>query len=274
MQERREFLEHLPPDTHEYRYFGIPSLLDAQRKECDRFLHSNSSSFVIINDITAYELDAHEEEIPGRIDFSPCLQLLVLKMVSLPHEEAAAVFDGLVRDKAKQMMIHRILSIRRTTRTKTPSRQKQADCSYAPRQLPPGRSTQWPTVAVEVAFSEIYEKVKKDIAWWLNSSEGKVLRAISIDIKRPSGNIYITLWKRGTATERYPNPNPEAIQEIQIHRGKDGKPPTLTGGELKLTFQQMMLRDPGQGEADFVFTREELLDDLAKAVWYGLDNMV
>ncbi|PGH22954.1 hypothetical protein AJ80_03003 [Polytolypa hystricis UAMH7299] len=220
MQARHEFLEHLHPDTQEYKYLGFSSLLEAVSKEYDRFIVRSCSPYVIITDIGPDEVDDHEESIPGRADYSPSLQLLILSMVSLPHEEAAGVFDRLVGTKATQMMIHRILSIRGRTHTKTSEREKQADCSYGPRHLPPGGSTQWPTLALEVAFPESREKVKKDVAWWLNRSAGDVLRAISIDIKRPSGNIYTTLWKRGMATNQCPNPDPEALQEIKIYRAK------------------------------------------------------
>ncbi|PGH11024.1 hypothetical protein AJ80_07300 [Polytolypa hystricis UAMH7299] len=273
MQARREFLAHLPPDTHEYRYHGFSLLKEATNKEYNQFLEHDDSSgspYIIFTNISPEEV-THNEDFPGRVDYSPPLQILILTMVSLPHEEGARLFDQIVGDKAVEMKVRRLLSFRGATRSKTPDRNKQADSSYGPRQLPPGRSPEWPTVAVEVGFSEMREKLKSDAAYWLNRSSGDVLTVITIDIKR-SGNICIILWKRPVVTNQYPNPEPEAIQEIKIYRGKGGQAANLRGDELRIPFRHMMLRDPGPGEEDFVITRDELLHDLADAIWWGIDH--
>lgn len=83
---------------------------------------------------------------------------------------------------------------------------------------------------------------------------------------RPSDKIYIALWKRG------PSPGLEVVQEIEIYRDEDGKAENLTGDDLRITIQQMMLRDPGPGEGGFIFTRDELLHGLAEGVWWGIDH--
>lgn len=114
--------------------------------------------------------------------------------------------------------------------------------------------------------------MKSDAAYWLNRSSGDALTVVTIDIKR-SGDIYITQWRRPAVTNQRPDPEPEeAVEEIKIFRGKSGQAARITGGELRIRFQHMMLRDPGPGEGDFVFTRDELLDDLAEAIWWGLDH--
>ncbi|KAK2807835.1 hypothetical protein FQN50_005224 [Emmonsiellopsis sp. PD_5] len=271
MQARHEFLAHLPPDTPEYKYAGISSMREATAKESHRFLHQDSTSpYIIFTAISPQEVTDNDENFPGRTDYSRPLQILILSMPSLPHEEAAGLFDRILDRKAVEMKVHRLLSFRRATDSKTSNRNKEADCSYAPRELPAGRSDKWPTVAVEVGYSETREKLKSDAAFWLNGSSGDVLTAITIDIKR-SGNIYIIRWKR-PAVVGNPNPEPEVVQEIKICRGKGGQAANLTGDELRIPFQHMMLRDPGPGEGDFVITRDELLHDLADAIWYGMDH--
>ncbi|OJD21487.1 hypothetical protein ACJ73_07169 [Blastomyces percursus] len=273
MQARHEFLAHLPPDTHEYKYHGFSSLKEVTNKEYNQFLeHDNRSPYIIFTNISPEEFVIHNEDFPGRVDYSPPLQVLILTMVCLPHEEAASLFDQIVGEKAVKMKIRRLLSFRAATRSKTPDRNKQADRSYGPRELPPGRSAEWPTVAVEVGFSETREKLKSDAAYWLNQSSGDVLTMITIDIKRGSGNIYIILWKRPVVTNEYPNPEPEVDQKIKIYRGKGSQAANLTGDELRIPFRHMMLRDPRPGEGDFVITRDELLHDLADGIWWGIDH--
>lgn len=264
-EERREFLAGLPPDTREYRYSGFQRLEEALRQD-DR-------PFVIVTNISKEAVDEYQHKFPGKIDYSPVLQVLVLKMASYPHEHAADAFGVFVGVKARDMSISRTLGLRGATRTDTPNRNKAADRSWAPRPLPAGRSDQWPTVALEVAWSESREKVKRDLGWWLHQSAGDVLLGISIDIKRTTGNIYVTSWERGAIpTRHHPNPDPRIVQEIKIYRGQNGQPPCLTGDDLVIPFHKMMLRSPGQGEGDFVFTKEELLE-LAEGVWHAMGNI-
>ncbi|KLJ05481.1 hypothetical protein EMPG_11060 [Blastomyces silverae] len=273
MQDHHRFLKHLPPQTRKYKYSGFQHLEEAVSEEYRRFLDENRSPFVIFTDFPPNEIKNHEERFPGKVDYSPPLQILLLNIPSLPHEEAAEAFGYRLASKAEEMGILDILSLRGGTRTRTPAREKQADRSWAPRELPPGRSTQWPTVALEVAFSESRERVKRDMAWWLRESAGDVCMAVSIDIKRQSGNIYVTSWAQGRMPARqHPRPAPKRIQEIVISRGQDGQPPNLTGDDLIIPFHQVMLRHPCSGETDFVFTKEDLLK-VAQSVWHAIDNI-
>ncbi|OJD15377.1 hypothetical protein AJ78_04347 [Emergomyces pasteurianus Ep9510] len=268
MQERHQFLEHLPPHTKVYKYSGFQHLEAAVSEEYKRFIHENKSPCVVFTDISQNEIEIHEEILPGRIDYSPTLQTLILYIPSLPHEEAAEAFGCRIAIQAEEMGILDALSLRGATRTKTTDRRKQADRSWAPFDIP-GRSTQWPTVALEVAFAESRERVKQDMAWWLHQSAGDVRMAISIDIKRQSGNIYVTSWERGI---QHPYPEINPIQEIKISRGKDGKPPTLTGNDLVIPFRQMMLRPPTHNAKDFIFTKGELLR-IGRVIWRAMAHM-
>ena len=60
------------------------------------------------------------------------------------------------------------------------------------------------------------------------------------------------------------------INNKNIYRGEGGQAANLTnltGDELRIPFRHMMLHDPGPGKGDFVITRDELLHDLADAIW-------
>ncbi|PGH27588.1 hypothetical protein AJ80_00830 [Polytolypa hystricis UAMH7299] len=258
-EHRRRFLEdlHLPPDTSEYA--GLQCLEEAMDQAYRRFTEDLQSPFVIFANLPPDEFEKHGENFPGRVDYSATLQLLILTMVSLPHEVAASDVDNRMYDKAKNIGIRRTLTFRRCTCTGN-DRKKQADCSWMPRHRPPGRTAQWPSVALEVAYSESRDKVKKDMEYWLNQSDD-VQMAISFEIKRRNGNIFITAWK--------------PIQEIKICRAKVGQRPYVTGdNNLIIPFPYIMLRNPNsdQGEHDLVFTRKDLLE-IADDVWDAMDNM-
>ncbi|KAK2796325.1 hypothetical protein FQN51_009415 [Onygenales sp. PD_10] len=274
---RRRFLEHLhlPPDVSEYEYSGLDHLTEMTERAYDHFVANNTQSpFVIFTNFPPEEFEQYKDNFKDAVDYSPHLQLLILTMVSSPREAASRVFDGLVRDKARENGVRRKLSPRGSTRTETPDRQKQADGSWIPHELPPGRTRQWPSVALEVGYSESREKLKRDMEFWLNTSND-VQMTLSIDIRRPSGNIFFTTWKRGILIppRTSSNPEPQAMQEIKIERGRAGQQQlNITGGNsLVIPFQSIMLRQPGQGEGDFVFTREDLLE-VAGEVWLAMDS--
>lgn len=263
---RRKFLEHLPPDTHEYTYPGAQGLEEIVSKEYNRFINHNRSPFVVFTDVPPDEVE-DREDFPGRVNYSASLQILILYMLSLPHKRCVEDFGIRLAMKAYSMGLYDDIVFRGATRTKTDDRAKQADRSWGP--CSPDPNALWPTVALEVAFSEPRNRVKTDMAIWLNQSNGEVRMAISIDIERGSGIIYITSWERGTPTEQTPQPDPEEVQEIKIYPPQNFQQEHLSGDDLVIPFKQVMLRDPGNGESDFTFTEDELLG-LGRKVWQAM----
>ncbi|EEH10801.1 predicted protein [Histoplasma capsulatum G186AR] len=80
---------------------------------------------------------------------------------------ATEVFGYRIAAKADEMGIFDALAFKGGTRVKSPGREKQSGRSWASQDLPPRRSYQWPTVALEVAFSESRERVKQDVRMML-----------------------------------------------------------------------------------------------------------
>lgn len=151
----------------------------------------------------------------------------------------------------------------------TQDRRKEPDGSWGPRQRYSETNIKWPTVVLEVAFSEPKDKVKGDAWWWLYQSNTAVLKVITIDIKRPSGDVYVTLWERGAAQSRqHPRPEAKAVSTLDIFRGQYGNPARLEGTDIAVPFKDMLLRDPdtSHGEDDFIFSQAELLE-IAEDIW-------
>ncbi|KAK2756088.1 hypothetical protein FQN54_005495 [Arachnomyces sp. PD_36] len=272
MQEKKrvEVPIHLPPGTSEYKYSGFEDMEKAVSEAYDRFINHNQSPLVLFTAVPPEEVEQNPDNFPGKLDYYPTLHILVLSIPSFPHEVAAGVFEQLMTLKAIERGVRRSLSPRGSTTAKTPSRQKDPDKSWSPypSSLPPGRSLDWPTVALEVAFSESSGQLKQDMGWWLNASNGDVFSTISIDIKRQSGDIYISTWEQGgIPTRQHPNPEPRARQNIAVYRGGNGQDPTvMMDGDLRIPFHELLLRNPGQGESDFTFTREDILE-IATGTW-------
>ncbi|KAJ5980112.1 hypothetical protein N7481_007410 [Penicillium waksmanii] len=272
------FLAHLPSDTPVYRYAEncIMESLFTQDSIEDRF--------VVLKNFPSETLTERDEQLPGRCDYSPSLQILIITMPSRPHEEAASSFDILIAALAKEMKVYRRLANCGSTLVETPDRSKQADRSWQPTRS----QSKFPTVALEVGFSETTAKLERDIAWWINTSKGNIRMGLTIDIKR-SGSIEIKSWTPAfmpvpshvyitahgrPVVERHISdpPPPRMTQRIFITRGRDGCNPTIEGGDLIIPFHALMLEQAGDGEHDFVLTTELLLQDLAERVWAAIDK--
>lgn len=271
------FLAHLPPGTPVYCYnqqCTMESLLPP---------YSVEDSFVVLKHFPGI-LDEHEERLPGRCDHSPSLQILIITMPGQPHEEAASSFEAMITTLAQKMKVNRRIAKCGATLVDTPERSKQADRSWKPAR----QGREFPTVTLEVGFSETTLKLERDIAWWINGSDGEVRMGITIDIKRGSHSIELKSWTPafepsprniyttagGRQIKRSINnlPSPQITQRILITRGRNGSSPTIEGEPLIIPFQTLLLNEPGEGEGDFVFTAEMLLRDLAEPVWDAIDD--
>jgi hypothetical protein len=273
------FLAHLPPDTPVYCYD------DQNGLEVLPTSNAISDSFVVVKNLPLTAFDAYDEVLPGRSDYSAALQILILKMPSQPHEEAACSFEAEIVNLAKQMQVSRRLSKCGATRVDIPDRKKQADRSYKPA----GQGRKWPTVAVEVGYLDPGAKLLKDITWWINGSRGEVKQGITIDIKKGSGNIEILSWVpafpllptevkvsskgRNLFTKSIDQlPLPRNDQKIVIKRGKNGSKHLVQGKGLTIPFAVMFLKEPGEKEHDFVLSNDVLLEDMAELIWKAMDD--
>ncbi|KAF3893759.1 hypothetical protein GTR04_3729 [Trichophyton interdigitale] len=256
--------------TSEYRYPGVDGAKTICGREYDRFLagHKNNP-YTIFTHVSESDFVELDRACFRRLDYNTSFRKLAITTPTAPHEEAGTRFSALVGMKAQEMGVWRLLSSRGSTTMETQDRRKEPDGSWGPRQRYSETNIKWPTVVLEVAFSEPKDKVKGDAWWWLYQSNTAVLKAITIDIKRPSGDVYVTLWERGAAQSRqHPRPEAKAVSTLDIFRGQHGNPARLEGTDIAVPFKDMLLRDPdtSHGEADFIFSQAELLE-IAEDVW-------
>lgn len=272
-------LAHLPSGTPVYYYnqqCAMGSLLPP---------YSVEDSFIVLKHFPAEILAEYGEQLPGRCDYLPLLQTLIITIPSQPHEEAACSFGAMIAMLAQEMNVNRRIAKCGATLVDTPERNKQADRSWKPAR----QGREFPTVALEVGFSETTLKLERDIGWWINGSKGEVGMGITIDIKRGSHsieikswtpafepslrNVYVTAGGRRVIDRHIENPPPPRMtRKILITRGRDGSSPTIKGGPLTIPFHTLLLDEPGEGEGDFVFTTEMLLHDLAEPIWDAIDD--
>jgi hypothetical protein len=274
------FLAHLPSDTPVYCYneqYALDTLFPP---------HPLLEDFiVVIKNFPLTKFDELEERLLGRIEYSTTLEIIIITMPGQPHEEAVFGFAGLLAVLAHDMRVNRKIAKMGSTRIDLPDRKKQADCSWAPA----FQGRQFPTVALEAGYSETAAKLKSDMERWIQDSRGQVKMGITIDIKRGSDNIEIKSWVPAplqpplkvsiTASQRQvvdrrvkQRPTLQVTQTILIKRVANGNH-HVEGGNFIIPFETLMLAEPGEGEGDFVFTTEVLLDELAELVWAAIDQI-
>ncbi|KAJ5286500.1 hypothetical protein N7524_001806 [Penicillium chrysogenum] len=122
-----------------------------------------------------------------------------------------------------------------------------------------GRSNDWPSVVLEVAFSESRDKLQSDITYWLRASGGDVKMVITLQINQYSLNITIEDW--GTQGDNSVN---HLYQTVQISR--KGSEITTTGSCLVIEFEKLFLRPPIEPRERNIQIGDGELQSLAKKV--------
>lgn len=98
---------------------------------------------------------------------------------------------------------------------------KEPDQAFHLESTPHSRSQQFPTVVLEVAYSESTSKLERDLALWLEGTNGDVKMAIGASVNPRSKTITIEGWElkpRPTMANLRPRMEPTPTQKMQIIR--------------------------------------------------------
>ena len=136
---------------------------------------------------------------------------------------------------------------------------KRADRSWRLFSQVGDRSTKWPALVVEVAWSEPRTKLANDVKFWLTQSNGEVKVALTLTVQ-PRGRIILEKWKVIGADQ-----TPTSCQKIEIVRKPAPKCEKITGS-LKVPFEDLYGRPKQPNETDFVMTTGAM-ERLAMFVW-------
>lgn len=273
---REEFLEQLPPGTHEYSYRGTEDMVELIEQAIRN--ENNRSQYMIFSNVPG---EVFNRETPDGRPISKqikCyhrrLKILTIKMPSEPQERAASSVETLLAFKVAAMGLRRqLLSLRQPT-VHGSQRSKQPDSSFRPRDLPTRRTDHWPSVVVEFGYSESGKKVDEDNKWWLNESQGGVRLAISIKIHRGQHRkIDVQRWELGPidGTRRIAGrTGPKVVERVGI-TARQGAGNQLSfdvnGAPMTVPFQHVFLRPPSNpAEGDITFTTADF-QEIAESAW-------
>jgi len=213
-----------------------------------------------------------------RYEWHGDLELLIVKAVTIAHETAAAEFAYVINGATFTMglpPIERQLTGAGKCRAPGGSPSKEPDWSMTNANVRGLTPDDFPTIVIEVGYSESLQKLRNDARLWFSMSNNDVQIVILIAVRRPQNQIIFEKWTVGPIAagqrtmRRTPPQLPRAEQAITITRTPT--PPhtcAITSGTAPLTleFNRLFLRPPVGGEHDVVYTAA-ILVEIAEAIF-------
>ncbi|KAL4911801.1 hypothetical protein BDW62DRAFT_196196 [Aspergillus aurantiobrunneus] len=206
-------------------------------------------------------LEAEDAPFSRWCAYDRTLELLLINMVkSKAHENAAGLFDNVFHEALITVGMERSLeTIGAATHFATIGG-KEPDRAWQPTRLPQDRSDKWPTIVLEVAYSETKSKLQSDVRYWLRAPEGEVKTVLTLRIAQNEPRIVIERW------ESTGNGHGRRQQQVVITRIRSNKV-TITGAPLVLEFERLFLRASTIPREQNIKIDHEKLEFLATRVW-------
>ncbi|EEP82648.1 predicted protein [Uncinocarpus reesii 1704] len=263
--EVRQMIEALPPGSSEYDAEGLDAedveeLLQRHLSIAPAIEHidsvgkqHNMDQYVVFKNMApdAIRNFSNKKHLGHIKDFTD--HCLIIVMPSREHEVAASIFQRFVFLKLDEMRPDFSLNLKPcgTAEVQGATRGKGPDVSYLPRTLPAARSDKWPSLVLEVGYSESATKLRNDASWWLTESQGEVRVVATLTIFR-NHRVHLEVWKLREGAHPHPIKTQEAIVTKSAHGYS-------ASAALVIHFPELFLRDPtDNGERDIVFNREDL----------------
>ncbi|KAJ5812513.1 hypothetical protein N7474_008814 [Penicillium riverlandense] len=262
------FEEVLPSTTPRYEYEGIQGFLHILEQEQERYEREGSFNPYIIFAIDEHSflecfVDSEEDLLTKSWEtYDHSSHNILIKMETANHAVAAGAFDSIFSTWARRVRDNPLACTARTA-VRGHTRTKRADSSWTPVFLPAGRSPKWPTLVLEVAWSERRPKLERDIDFWLRESNGDVKVVLSITV-HPCGIISIEKWDL-SPTSSGNGTAPRPTQKIEIVRKPTPNCPRVKG-QIQLQFQDIFLRDKEGTDIDFIISHSDM-EEIASQVW-------
>ena len=116
----------------------------------------------------------------------------------------------------------------------------------------------WPSVMLEVGYSEALDFLRLDAKWWLINSAGKTRFVMILQLMTDPFAIHIECWAMATSDDRQTIKTPTLIPTcIQLFDIKTEGTVTSASPELRIPYC-CIFDEPNENAVDVVFTNAEL----------------
>jgi hypothetical protein len=257
----------LPSDTPKYEFRGIQDCLQILERRYNQYEEymgiMNPYIIFIIDDRSFLDCFDNGEERLLRTSwklYEPSTNHLFIEMpVSTIHEAATGAFEALFIAWAGNDLNHPLVATRAANFRGSSNKNKHPDSGWRPAYSAGGRATDWPTIAVEVAWAERRVQVEEDVKFWLTESNDQVNVAVTVTVHR-RGKISVEEW-RSRGQNRAPVPR----QKIEIVRHPAPKCSRVSGS-FRVPYEKIYTRKKPKNGSDFVLGPQEM-ESIAFRVW-------
>jgi Uma2 family endonuclease len=273
--DRDDALGGLPAKTPNFEYQGLSECLDIIENQ---FSRDPTSPDFISDRLIIYNVHPHEfQNLAAQLkntsakfssyDFRH--YILTLKMASPMHGEAASEFANLVNSWRDSMQMRRDLPSGVSVKVRGGSKGKAPDASWVPRWHGADRNRYWPSMVVEVVFTETRTHLETDMRFWLKESKGDVKVAVSISVQpRKPGRVVLEQWSFTPSTqETRSKQGVLRVEQTMTAIRKPGQEPVISGS-FALPFEDIFLKPTATepNAKDLVITHSDM-KDFAEVIW-------
>ncbi|KAL4918743.1 hypothetical protein BDW62DRAFT_180926 [Aspergillus aurantiobrunneus] len=258
------FLGHLTPAI-------VPHCPYQDRDQfLDDFKHaentiSKDNEWLLVTGVGRTIFEAHflETEIPPFSRWAAYdqeLEVLLIRMTKHPaHESASRTFNTILMDAIDPMGLKYSLAQIGGATHFGAGGGKEADEAWRPKHVFRDRSPTWPSVVLEVSYSETKPKLQSGVRFWHRESQGDVKVILTMHISKTSPQITIEKWEENA------DGHFGRTQKIVITRNSGGI--RFSGAPLVIAFHKLFLRQPTIPKEQNVVLNQNKLEILAGAIW-------
>ncbi|KAJ9489682.1 hypothetical protein VN97_g3570 [Penicillium thymicola] len=215
------YADVLPSTTRRYEFKGIQHCLEIVEgpEEEDEQYEQYAGSTLLDGKYVIFTIDegsfldcflnAEESSLRKSWEaYDPSMNELLVKTIeSVPHSVGTGTFTHLFhRWLGPYDANYPLIGIGTTSCRGSSNNRKRPDCAWVPKHS--GLDRKWPTIVVEVSYSETPAKMMRDVNFWLNESSGQVNIVLTVRIHERR-RISIQQWKMGNRT-------PFSVQKLEI----------------------------------------------------------
>ncbi|KAL4913544.1 hypothetical protein BDW62DRAFT_220601 [Aspergillus aurantiobrunneus] len=259
------FLGHLisAPSIPQFPYQGRARFLNDYKSTI------NHHEWILVTGVSneVFEADYAETEDKGSpfsawCAYDKALGLLLFKMTGPFHGIASETFAHVFINATEPTVMELSLNKIGTTLHSATMGRKRPDKAWRPLRLPHGRSRQWPSAVLEVAYSETTAKLQSDVRYWLRASDGDVKLVFTLHVDQREPRITIEKWE----SDNGGNGRGHLHQRVVISRRGNGTI-AVSGSPLVAGFEKLFLRPPELPRERDIEVNEQKLRHIAEMVW-------
>lgn len=271
------FLESFPNDTLYISETTLDDIRETVQREQSKI--SSAAPYIVFSDTSpgTVEYITDNPEFLGkhvRIFYDEKYRRLAIQLVSHTHEVLRSLVSREIDVAADRMSIVHGLVPDGSKRIISGQYTKEPASSWHPATLPPFRDAKWPSLVIECGDLKSITRLRIEAEWWLTKSQGDVKVVIVLIVWPTWPGILLEKWVPNLNGNSDSNDSTtckaKCVQRIWLQcRAIDMTNVEISGGMLRLGFEEVFLRAPSSPRERDIIVSEEALESIMGSVYDG-----